>query len=50
MTIEKEIADMLNGLKYGEEIKDDVLRYAKANRAGTQRQIGLSLYTVQATT
>jgi hypothetical protein len=33
MTIEKEIADMLNGLKYGEEIKDDVLRYAKANRA-----------------
>jgi hypothetical protein len=33
MGIEKEIADMLNNLEYGEEIRDDILRYAKANKA-----------------
>ena len=31
--IEKEIADMLDGLKYGEEIRDDILKYAKENGA-----------------
>ena len=31
--IEKEIADMLDGLEYGEEIRDDILKYAKENGA-----------------
>lgn len=31
--IEKEIADMLDGLEYGEEIREDILKYAKENRA-----------------
>ena len=31
--IEKEIADMLDGLEYGEEIRDDILKYAKDNGA-----------------
>jgi len=29
--IEKEIAEMLNGLEYDENIRDDILKYAKEN-------------------
>lgn len=31
--IEKEIADMLDGIEYGEEIREDILKYAKENGA-----------------
>jgi len=31
--IEKEIADMLNHIEYGEKIRDDILKYAKDNGA-----------------